>query len=207
MQTPSSFRSVRRAAGAACLALAAVSTSALAQTAPASNVPTYGPPLTGVCIFSRDMALTTSQAGVSANQQLQQISKDLDAGLAPERDAIGKEDQALTAAKAKLSAADYQKRAAALQQRAQAYTAMVQTRNAQFTQTRDKATDQIATAVTPILVASITEHHCSLVLERGGIYGANAAMDLTPEVIQKLNAQMPTLAVSLAPPPAAQAQH
>jgi Skp family chaperone for outer membrane proteins len=204
MRTLIFSRPARRAA-AACIVLMAGATSAMAQ-APAANVPTYGPPLTGVCIFSRDTALGTSQAGVSANQQLQQISKTLEAGLTPERDAIAKEDQTLTAEKAKLSAADYQKRAAALQKRAQAYTNMVQARNAQFTQTRDKATDQIATAVTPLLVASITEHHCSLVLERGGIYGANAAMDLTADVIQKLNAALPTVAVSLAPPQAGPAQ-
>jgi Skp family chaperone for outer membrane proteins len=151
------------------------------------------------------MALSTSQAGVSAGQQLQQISKSLEAGLTPERDAIAKEDQALAAEKAKLSPAEYQKRGAALERRAQAYTNTIQARNAQFTQTRDKTTEQIATAVTPILVAVITAHHCSLVLERGGIYGATPAMDITPDVIKTLNTTLPTISVSLVQPAAEQA--
>jgi Skp family chaperone for outer membrane proteins len=207
---------LRRTLTAAVLALAAGSTGALAQTpaAPASpaatppaNVPTYGPPLTGVCVFTRDAALNTSQAGVSANQQLQQIAQGIAASLNPERDAISAEDKALAAEKAKLSPAKLQERGLALQKRAQAYGQTVQTRNAQLTQTHDKAFSQIAQAMTPILVSKITEHHCSLVMEsRGIIYGANPAMDLTSEVVQQLNAALPTVTVTLLPPEALQQQ-
>ena len=199
-----------RAAGAASLVLAAGAASAqtppAASAAPAANVPTYGPPLSGICVFSKDLALTTSAAGVSVNQQLQQLSQSAQATLDVERNAITAADKALTAEKPKLSAAKYQTEQSALQQRAQTYTATVQARQAQFSQARDKALDQIAATVTPILVATITERHCSIIVERGGIYGANPAMDLTPDVIQKLNAVLPTVAVSL-PPEAAQGQH
>jgi Skp family chaperone for outer membrane proteins len=200
---------IRRTLASALLALAASSTGALAQTpatpAPAANVPTYGPPISGVCLFTRDVALNTSQAGVGVNQQLQQISQGIASNLNPERDAIAAEDKAIAAEKAKLSAAKFQERALALQKRAQTYEQTVQTRNAQLTQTRDKAMAQIADAVTPIVVAKITEHHCSLVFEsRGIVYGANPAMDLTPEVIQQLNTVLPAVAVSLLPPEALQ---
>lgn len=198
---------IRRTLAAASLALAAGSTGALAQTpaAPAANVPTYGPPISGMCLFTRDAALNTSQVGVGVNQQLQQLSQGIASNLDPERDAIAAEDKALAAEKAKLTPAKFQERALALQKRAQTYEQTVQTRNAQLTQTRDKAMAQIADAVTPIVVAKITAHHCSLVFEsRGIIYGANPAMDLTPEVIQQLNAALPSVAVSLLPPEALQ---
>ena len=190
----------------AMLVLAASGAVAAAQTPPAAsaaNTPTYGPPISGICIFSRDMALSTSQAGVSVAQQLQQLQQTAAAPLNAERQAIAQADQALGAEKSKLAPAKFQERAAALQQRAQAYESTVQTRNGQLEQTRDKATTQIAQAITPILVATITAHQCSLVVERGGVIGANPAMDLTPEVIQKLNAALPTVAVTLEPPPAA----
>jgi Skp family chaperone for outer membrane proteins len=197
---------IGRLAGGALLTLAVGgSTLAWAQT-PAANIPAYGPPLTGVCLFSRDIALNSSQAGVSVGQQLQQISQGIQTNLNPQRDAIAKEDTTLNAQKAKLPAAQYAQRVNELQQRAQAFTQTVQTRNAQITQTHDKAMDQIAAAINPILIASISAHHCSLVLERNGIYGANPAMDLTAEVVQKLNASLPTVAVTLAPPEAVQAQ-
>jgi Skp family chaperone for outer membrane proteins len=205
---------IRRTLAAAVLALAAGSTGALAQTpaapaaaAPAANVPTYGPPISGVCVFTREAAMNTSQAGVSANQQLQQIAQGIASSLNPERDAIAAEDKALAAERAKLSPAKLQERATALQKRAQTYGQTVQTRNAQLSQTHDKAFTQIAQAMTPILVAKITEHHCSLVLEsRGIIYGANPAMDLTAEIVQQLNTSLPTVTVTLIPPEALQQQ-
>jgi outer membrane protein len=204
------FGSLLRPAGA-LLVLAAASHGAWAQTpaAPAAaapapaNVPTYGPPLAGLCVFSRDAALSTSQAGVSVNQQLQTMQQGVAGPLNAERDSIAAADKALTAEKPKLSAAKFQEQADALQRRAQTYSATVQTRNAQFTQTRDNALNQIAQSVTPILVSTITEHKCSLIVERNGIYGANPAMDLTPEVIQRLNAVLPT--VTVPPLPAATA--
>jgi outer membrane protein len=198
------FGPILRPAGA-LLVLAASSAGAWAQTPPAAtaaNVPTYGPPVPGICVFSRDGALTTSQAGVSVTNQLQTMEQGVATPLNAERDSIAAADKALTAEKAKLTPAKYQERAAALQQRVQTYSATVQNRNAQFAQTRDNAMNQIAQSVTPILVASITEHKCSLVVERSGIYGANPAMDLTPDVIQKLNAVLPTVTVTLAAAPA-----
>jgi Skp family chaperone for outer membrane proteins len=204
MPYPIQAAAIGRLAGGALLALTAGGL-ALAQ-APAAGIPAYGPPLTGVCLFSRDIALNSSQAGVSVGQQLQQLSQGIQTNLNPQRDAIAKEDQTLTAQKAKLPAAQYAQRVNELQQRAQAFTQTVQTRNAQITQTRDKAMEQIAAAMNPILVASISAHHCSVVLDRNGIYGANPAMDLTAEVVQQVNVRMPTLTVSLSPPEAVQAQ-
>ena len=204
-------RSILRPAGAALLLLAVASavhaqtpaaTAAPAAAAP-SNVPNYGPPLPGVCVFSRDVALGTSAAGVSVNQQLQQMEQAAQGSLNTERLAIQQADKALSADKAKLTPAKYQERVGALQQRAQAYEAGVQARSNQFSQARDNATGQIAQAITPILVTTISEHHCSLVIERNSLLGANPAMELTPEVIQKLNAALPGVTVTLPTAPAA----
>lgn len=213
---------IRRTLGAALLALSTGAAAARADTpastapivtapaatpAPAANVPTYGPPISGICVFSRDVALNTSDAGVGVNKQLAPLYQTAQSELNSERDALAKDNKALFAEKAKLSKAQFQKRLAALQQRAQAYNATLQTRNAQFTQTRAKAMDQIAAAVTPILVDAITARKCALIVERANIYGANPAMDLTPDVVKQLNIAMPTLTVNLLPPEALQGQH
>ena len=223
MNTPGSLR---RTLGAAFLILSAGSAAAWADTpassatvitapvtpaAPAptqaANVPTYGEPIAGICVFSRDVALATSNAGLGVNKQLAPLYQAAQTELNGQRDALTKDKKTLFAEKAKLSAAKFQKRLAALQQRAQVYNTVLQTRNAQFTQTRAKAMDQIAAAVTPILVDAITAHHCALVVERASIYGANPAMDLTADVVKQLNIAMPTLTVSLLPPEALQGQH
>ena len=170
-------------------------------------MPVYGAPIPGICVFSRDLALSTSDAGLGVNKQLAPLSQAAQTELDGQRDTLNADNKALLAQKAKLSAADFQKRLAALQQRAQDYNTAVQTRNAQFAQTRAKAMDQIAATATPILVDAITAHHCALVVDRAGIYGANPAMDLTSDVIKQLNLIMPSLPVSLLPPEALQGQH
>lgn len=219
------FGPTRRILGAAILALSAGSANAWADTpassaavitapaaapapvtAPAVNVPTYGAPIAGICVFSRDVALSTSDAGLGVNKQLAPLYQAAQTDLNGQRDTLTKDNKTLFAEKAKLSAAKFQARLAALQQRAQVYNSALQTRNAQFTQTRAKAMDQIAAAVTPILVDAITAHHCALVVERASIYGANPAMDLTADVVKQLNIAMPTLTVSLLPPEALQGQ-
>ena len=71
-------RSRSALATAVALAAAAVCSAAAAQTAPAA-APVYGPPIVGLCLFARVEALTRSQAGVSATQQLAQFGLGIDA--------------------------------------------------------------------------------------------------------------------------------
>ena len=59
---------------------------------------------------------------------------------------------------------------------------------------------QIGAAALPALNAALTAHRCSIVLDKGRVYSVNAAMDLTPEVIQKVNAALPTITLQLAAP-------
>jgi Skp family chaperone for outer membrane proteins len=191
----------------AALALAAVllpPTAALAQTAapqaaPPFN-PTYGAPIAGVCVFSQTQAIGRSQAGVSAGGQLERLSQSVQSDLAAQRTALIAQGKALAAEKAKLSAAEYARRTSDLEQRAQAFDRLANTRSAQLRQTRTIALGQIGAAMTPILAASVTSHRCGLVLDAGATYGSNAAMDLTAGVVQKLNAKLPSVTVTLATP-------
>jgi Skp family chaperone for outer membrane proteins len=104
-----------------------------------------------------------------------------------------------------MPAVQYQQSATDLQRRAQAQDALIRTRNDQLARTRDQAVRQIGAAALPALNAALTAHRCSVVLDKGRIYSVNAAMDLTPEVIQKVNAALPTVTLQLAAPQQAQA--
>ena len=44
-------------------------------------MPTYGPPLTGVCLFGRDVAVAGSEAGKGVSQRLQQLSQGIQTEL------------------------------------------------------------------------------------------------------------------------------
>jgi len=176
-------------------ALAVVASGAHAQVVAAP-----GAPLAGVCVYSDEMTLTQSLAGVAANQQLARMQQSINAELKTASDALISEAKALEARKASTPAAQYQQSASDLQRRAQAQDALARTRNDQLVRTRDAAVRQIGAAALPALNASLTAHRCSVVLDKSRIYSVNAAMDLTPEVIQKVNAALPTLTIQLAAP-------
>jgi outer membrane protein len=159
-----------------------------------------GAPLAGVCVYSEEMVLSQSQAGIAANQQLAKLQQGVNAEVKPANDALVSEATALKARKATMPAAQYEQSGADLQRRAQAQDALARTRSDQLVRTRDDAVRQIGTAALPALNATLTAHRCSIVLDKGHVYSLNAAMDLTPEVIQKVNAALPTVNLQLAAP-------
>jgi len=173
---------------------------ALAQQ-PIANAP--GAPVAGICTYSAQVVLTTSTAGAAATQRLTQLSQSNASQLQPTGAQIDADNKALVAQKASLPAATFDQRVAALQQRARDFNALVQTRNAQLERTRDGAINRISLATVPLLNAAIAAHRCSIVIDKGSTYSVNPAMDLTPEITQKLNATLPSITFELAAPPAA----
>lgn len=186
---------------AALIAGALFATSGSAQTAGAS-APTYGPPLAGICVFDEPRAVDQSRAGAGATQQIAQFAQGVRGELDAQRAAIVADDRALAARKAALPQADFQQRVTQLRQRYQALEDTQKLREAQLVQTRRDAVGQIAKALNPALTEIVTARRCSVVLGRGAIFGANAAMDISPQVIERMNARLPTLNLRLAPPEA-----
>ena len=162
----------------------------------------YGPPLAGVCVFGRTQAIGASKAGQAGTARMQQLAAGGTAELNPQRQAIVTEGNALQAGQKTIPAAELQQRGAALRQRAQAFDVLQRTRAAQLQQTRVLAEQQITRAMDPIVAQTITTHRCSVVLDRGALYGANPASDITADVVRGLDAQLPTVQFNLAAPPA-----
>ncbi len=184
------------------LTMIAVATPSLAQTQPtAPNV--MGPPLPGICLFARDVALGTTKAGLAANARMRQLAQSVQTELAPEQQVIATEDSVLKTGGARMSPAEFQQRTDALRKREAAFAELQRTRAAQIQQTRSLAIAEILKPMDPALNAIAANHHCSVVFERTTTYGFNAAMDLTPAVIQQVDARLPTLTFNLAPPEAA----
>ena len=202
--------SVRRAARPLALVLAASAVcgaapaSVQAQTASAA-APVYGPPIAGLCLFARAEALTRSQAGVSATQQLAQFGLGIDAELKAQEGAIHNDDVALATQKAALPPADYQQRVVQIRQRYAGLDRTRALRAAQLDVTRKQALAVVGQIIDPSLADTITSHHCSAVFERSATYGAAAASDITPAVIQRMDSIQSMVAIRLATPESAQA--
>jgi Skp family chaperone for outer membrane proteins len=176
--------------------------AAAAQTA---TPPTYGPPIAGECLFGRDDAIDHSKIGVTASQQLVQYAKEIDADLKAQGAAIQADDRALVGQKASLSAADYQQKVNQLRQRYADLSRLQKLRATQLGLTRSDALTQIGAVILPSLSSVVTARHCSVVFERAATYGSAAAMDITPAVIQQMDATQSALTLKLATPEAAQA--
>jgi Skp family chaperone for outer membrane proteins len=185
--------------------LLAIASGAAAQS---QVIAAPGAPLSGVCVYSEEVTLSQSQAGIAANQQLAKLQQSINAELKPTTDALVNDAKALQARKASTPAAQYDQSTADLQRRAQAQDALARTRNDQLVRTRDEAVRQIGVAALPALNAAITGHRCAIVVDKSRVYSVNAAMDITSEVIQKVNASLPTVTLQLAAPqqPAAPAR-
>ena len=106
-----------------------------------------------------------------------------------------------------MASAEYDQREQQLQQRAKTFDQLAKTRSRQLQQTRLEVSGEIGRALAPILNGLVSQHHCSLVLDKASSYGANPAMDLTDSAVQQLDARLPSVHVTLAPPPAAASLH
>jgi len=172
----------------------------LAQAAaPAVN---WGAPISGVCVLGRDAAIRGSTAGASVASQLKQLTQTANSTFAPEEQSIKTEQQALRAQASTLTPAALQQRSIALNKRVQTLQENAQSKDKQLSQAQNTAVGQILQAMDGILPGLVSTHRCSLVLERGGTYGSNPAMDITQEVVAQLNAKMPSVTVTLPAAPA-----
>lgn len=188
------------------LALASVAGLAMggAAVAQPAEPPTYGPPTPGVCLFAQADALAHSKAGTSADQQLRQFAVGVDAELGAERAAIYNDDRVLASQKTALSAADYQQRTEQLRQRYANLDRERALRDAQLDLTRKLAADQVMKVLQPSLSDTITARKCSFVLERSVTYASTDALDITQQVIERMDARLSYVTLQMASPEAAQ---
>jgi outer membrane protein len=190
--------------GAAALAsLIAPVASAQTPTAGPANV---GPAIPGVCVFFNQQLMAQSAAGQAVTARMQQLAGEVEGELQPYAATIQSEAQALQAGASTIPADQMQTRRAALQQRAQEAQQLAQTRTNELRYTLARQREAISTAVEPIMVAVYQERGCGMLLDRESVYIMNPAMDITPTVIERLNAQLPTLTFNRMAVPVQQGQ-
>ncbi len=191
-------------ASAKLLMVAALLAPGLASAqaaAPAAAAAPLGPPIAGLCFFSRDSAVATSKAGQAATTRLRQLASQVDSELSPQRQALVTENNAIKA----LPAAQQGARAAALEQRAQSFGQTAQLRQAQLQLTQSRAFGQVLNALSPIVGPIASQRKCAVVFDGSATYGYNQAMDLTSAAVAQLDQRMPTITFDLATPAQVQA--
>ena len=190
------------AIGAVALA-SLVATAAAAQTAGPANV---GPAIPGVCVYFNQQLLAQSTVGQSVQARMQQLATEVEGELTPYATTIQTEAQALQSGAAAIPADQLQTRRQQLQQRVQEAQQLEETRRNELQYTLSEQRRQISAAVEPILVAVYQEKGCGILIDRESVFIMNPAMDVTGDVIARLNTAMPSLSFNRLPVPVQQAQ-
>ncbi|MBD3833251.1 OmpH family outer membrane protein [Brevundimonas bullata] len=186
------------AIGAFAIASLAAS-SALAQTQGPANP---GPAIPGVCVYFNQQALAQSTVGQAVQTRMEQLAQEVQGEIAPYAQQLQTEYQALQAGASTIPADQLNQRRQALQQRAQEAQQLEQTRDGELRYTLAEQRKKISEAIEPILVAVYQEKGCGIMIDRESVFIMNPAMDVTPLVIQRLNAALPTLSFNRMPVPA-----
>jgi len=183
------------AATTAALALS-LATGAMAQAArpagaapAAPNFPT-GAPLAGVCILSNEGVIYASTVGQYTIGRLKQLSAQVDAELNGEQTQIQTDAKALEAQRGKIAEAQFQQQGQQIQLRAQALQRKAQLRQREISATQEKALQRIGQEAEPIVRQVFVQRSCSVLLSGQALVYPAPSMDITPAVVQGLNAKI-----------------
>src|SRR5690606_36306693 len=181
-------------------ALASLTASAaLAQSQGPANP---GPAIPGVCVYFNQRVLAQSTVGQAVQARMEQLAQEVQGELQPYATAIQTEAQAVQQGQATIPADQMNQRRQQLQQRIQEAQQLEATRDNELRYTLAEQRRKISEAIEPLLVAVYQEKGCGIMLDREIVFIMNPAMDVTDTVIQRLNAQLPTLSFNRMPVPA-----
>jgi len=192
----------------------AAATAAVAQTA-APTPPTFGAAIPGQCVLDEQTALTSSNMGKAAIDRLQQLKAAVDAELQPEATALETEYKSLQAeqkaSQASPAAAQaFDKKAAAWSDKRDQLQQKMQVRQQEMQVTQQQVFSAIGQKMLPSVNAVVTQKQCATVMasdsllhyeapgatagaEPVSIIYANPAMNITSDVVAKMNASGETL--------------
>jgi Skp family chaperone for outer membrane proteins len=149
-----------------------------------------GPTIPGFCVLGREAIIGASVSGKFAISRLGQLKQQAEAELASERATLETDVKAFQDQRATLPADQVQSREASLNARAQAFQRKAQLRTAELQQTQQKAFGTIYQSADPIVRQVFVQRGCSILLDGANVISASQTMDITPAVIQGLDAKL-----------------
>jgi len=162
-----------------------------------TNPPLGGPVVSGVCLLSREAIFANAKVGKATSARLKQLADQAQSEIDAERKPIDADVQAYRSQAASLTAEQRQTREQALQQRLQKVQTDQAQRGRQLEATRIKAMGQIAQYAQPVITETYRTKSCGLLLDRNAVLGGNMGNDLTPLVVQGLDAKITTISFNL----------
>lgn len=170
-----------------------------AANAPAADAgPTPAPVLV---VIDRAAIMEMSKAGRDIGRQVQEFSKQTRGQLDGRLQALQREGEALKQQAPNLAPDVRQTRIAAFEKKQAALQEVVSTKDTQVRAAVDKGRAAMEKVLAPILKDVTQEHGVNLVLDKQAVlYATNTTFDITGEVIQKLDAKLPTVKIDFTAP-------
>lgn len=170
---------------------AAPAAAAPAAAAPAAEAPLpMGPTIPGVCVLNNEGVIFGSAVGKFVFQRLQQLKSQSDSELNGKGQSLQADAASLQSKKATLPPDQYEQQGAAINLRYSSLQREAQQREAEINQTEKKAVARIDQEAGPLIRQAFVAHSCSILFNSGAILAASPQFDLTPAVIQGLDARI-----------------
>lgn len=169
------------------LIVLSIATPALAQ-----------PPAPKIVVLDRAALLQFSKAGQEISKQLQTLSTQTRNNFEAQQKSLASEGDKLRQEIAILGPEARKQREDAFQAKVRNAQAAAERRQTQLQQAAAQAQETIAKALEPIVNEIVKARGANMVVDKSAvIFANNSAFDITPDAIARLDAQLPTVKVTL----------
>ena len=194
--------------GGSGLAQAPPAPPAPAPPPPASAPPAAGPIQLTVMVVDVQALLQNSKAAKMVRGQIEQKRNEYTKEISHQEEALRAERDALQRQQASMSADALNQKGREFQQKVNDLERNVQGKRQALEKSNGEALSKIQEQMLKIIADIARDRKANLVFQRADLVLFDQSFDVTDEVLQKLDEQMPTLTVNFAvptPPPAATA--
>ncbi|MEI6559179.1 MAG: OmpH family outer membrane protein [Rhodospirillaceae bacterium] len=152
-----------------------------------------------VGIVAFQMVMHESSAGKAIQQAIQASEEAFKKDMTGRREKLQQAEQELVRQQGSVSAEAFAKKREEFLRKAGEFDRDVQAHRKALEQGVDEASRTIQAAAIEIVAGLARDHETSVVLDRAQVIFVDPALDLTREVLEKLNAKLPTVQVKIPP--------
>ena len=146
-----------------------------------------------VAFLDMKFILNNSKAGKGAQDYLKKKFKDNQKKFSDQEIQLKKEENDLLQEKSSLTKEEYQKKATALRKKVVTYQSQRRTSLEKIAKQRTEAKAKLLKELDPILTTFLSENNISLIVDKKNVVKGNTELDITKQIVEKLNKELPSL--------------
>ena len=154
-------------------------------------------PNTSIGVLDLNLVLTDAKAAVKAAEEIDKIAKDIESELIVSDENMISEQNKLIEAQSIMAPEAFEKKRLEYEKSVQNYNISRQEKLISIEKLIEKSRNDILDNLKPILEEISDEKGITILLEKGTVLLNAETMDITDEVIKKLNKSLPKINVSL----------